>query len=177
MTSRPISIHLRLHPAVFAGLMLMSSASLCVAAGDPMGADANTVIGPNALLADGAAALLKGQWERGIQLTHLGLGSAVSREDRAAGFANLCAGYAALREYQRALDNCNQSLAIFDGNWRAWQNRAAANLGLGRVEDSLRDIQRGLQINPGSDALQKTLAIARSYEKLRQERRRELVES
>ena len=64
-----------------------------------------------------------------------------------------------------------------DDNWRTWQNRAAANLGLGKIEESLRDIQRGLQINPDSDSLQKTLAIARDHEKLQQERMRHLLES
>jgi tetratricopeptide (TPR) repeat protein len=153
------------------------SGAVCLAAEDPYGANSNTVIGPNPMLSDGAAALMSGDWERGIQLTQLGLSSAVSQEDRAAAFANLCAGYAALKKFERALENCNQSLAIHDGNWRAWQNRAAANLGLGRVEESLRDIQRGLQLNPDSDTLQKTLAIARDYEKQQQERLQHLLES
>ena len=118
------------------------------------------------MLADGAEALMNGEWERGIQLTQMGLGTAVSQQDRAAAFANLCAGYAALKKYERALENCDQSIAISDDNWRAWQNRAAANLGLGQIEESLRDIQRGLQLNPDSRDLQKTLAIARGYEKL-----------
>ena len=64
-----------------------------------------------------------------------------------------------------------------DDNWRAWQNRAAAHLGSGQIEESLRDIQRGLQLNPDSQDLQKTLAIARGYEKLQQERMRHLLES
>lgn len=40
--------------------------------------------------------------------------------------ANLCAGYVAIKKYERALENCDQSLAIVARNWRAWQNRAAA---------------------------------------------------
>lgn len=140
-------------------------------------ARSNTVLGANVMLSDGATALQNGDWERGIQLTQMGLSTAVSQEDRAAAFANLCAGFAALKKYQRALENCDQSLAIFEGNWRAWQNRAAAHLGMGKIEDSLRDVQRGLQLNPDSEALQKTLAIARGYEKLQQERMEHLLES
>lgn len=142
-----------------------------------MDSHSNTVLGANAMLSDGAAALMSGDWERGIQLTQMGLSTAISQEDRAAAFANLCAGFAALKKYERALESCDQSLAIFDGNWRAWQNRAAANLGMGKIEESLRDVQRGLQLNPDSDALQKTLAIARGYEKLQQERVEHLLES
>jgi tetratricopeptide (TPR) repeat protein len=137
----------------------------------------NTVIGANAMLSEGAAALLSGNWQRGLELTQIGLGQAVSQEDRAAGLANMCAGHAALRQFAKGLEYCNQSLAISDDNWRTWQNRAACYLGLGRIEESLRDLQRGLEINPDSDALQKTLAIAREYEKLQQERLQHLLES
>jgi tetratricopeptide (TPR) repeat protein len=144
---------------------------------EPLPAHANTVIGANSMLSDGAAALMSGDWERGVQLTQMGLSGALSQTDRAAAYANLCAGYAAMKKYERALENCDQSLAIYDGNWRAWQNRAAAHLGLGQIEESLRDIERGLQLNPDSEDLQKTLAIARDYERLQQERMRHLVES
>lgn len=153
------------------------SAALPIAIADSQDAQSNTVLGAIIMLSDGATALMNGDWERGVQLTQMGLSTAISQEDRAAAYANLCAGYAALKKYQRALENCDQSLAIFEGNWRAWQNRAAANLGLGKIEESLRDVQRGLQLNPDSDALQKTLAIARDYEKLQQERMQHLLES
>jgi tetratricopeptide (TPR) repeat protein len=143
----------------------------------PPTAASATVIGPNAMLADGAAALMNGNWERGVQLTQMGLTATVSNEDRAAGYANLCAGYTALKKYERAIESCDQSLAIATNNWRAWQNRAAANLGLGRIDESLHDIQHGLAINPESQDLQKTLAIARSLEKLQQERMDHLLES
>ena len=161
--------------------MLMGAAALAMllteAAADPTAAQASTVIGSNALLTDGAAALTSGDWERGVQLTQMGLAATLSESDRAAAYSNLCAGYAALKKYERALENCDQSVAIDANNWRAWQNRAAAHLGLGKIEESIRDIQRGLQLNPDSDDLQKTLAIARSYEKLHQERMRHLLES
>lgn len=161
-------------------IIVSVAASVALSSGalaEPATSGSNTVIGPNVLLSDGAEALMKGQWERGIELTKMGMAFAVSQEDRAAAYANLCAGYGALKQYQRALENCDQSLAITQDNWRAWQNRAAANLGLGKIEESMRDIQRGLQLNPDSDALQKTLAIARDYEKQHQERMRHLLES
>lgn len=140
-------------------------------------ATSSTVLGTNPQLADGAAAMTSGDWQRGIELTLIGLSATISRDDQAAALANLCAAHAALKQYRKALEFCNQSLAILDTNWRTWQNRAACNLGLGNIEESLRDVQRGLQINPDSDALQKTLAIARDYEKLQQERMQHLLES
>jgi tetratricopeptide (TPR) repeat protein len=141
------------------------------------GASSNTVIGPNVMLADGAEALLRGDWARGVQLTQMGLTFAVSQQDRASALANLCAGFVALKQYKRALEHCDQSIALSADNWRTWQNRAAANLALGKIEESMSDIQRGLQLNPDSDALQKTLAIVRDHEKAQQERMRHLLES
>lgn len=138
---------------------------------------ANTVIGSNVLLADGAAALMSGDWQRGVDLTELGLAGTISRDDQAVGLANLCAGYAALKQFAKALEFCDRSIKLMENNWRAWQNRAACHLGMGKVEESLQDIQRGLQLNPESDALQKTLSIARDYEKLQQERMQHLLES
>jgi tetratricopeptide (TPR) repeat protein len=143
----------------------------------PPPSGSRTVLGHNALLADGSLALLNGQWEKGIDLTLMGLKDPASKEDRAAGYANLCAGYIALKQFERALESCDQSIAITDNNWRAWQNRAAANLSLGRIDDSMRDIERGLAINPDAPALQETLAIAREREKLQRQQFRALVES
>jgi tetratricopeptide (TPR) repeat protein len=172
--SKPFSA---LIPSAALLLSALAAALPSTAFAETPSASSNTVIGPNVMLADGAEALMRGDWERGVQLTQMGLTFAVSQQDRASALANLCAGFAALKKYQRALEHCDQSIALAPDNWRTWQNRAAANLGLGRIEESLRDVQRGLQINPDSDSLQKTLAIARDHEKLQQERMRHLLES
>lgn len=166
------------HRAALTLLAALASALVCtdtLAEAPPSGS--RLVLGHNALLADGSLALLNRQWEKGIDLTLMGLKEPVSNEDRAAGYANLCAAYIALKQYERALDHCDRSLTIADTNWRAWQNRAAANLQLGRIDDSLRDIERGLAINPDASALQETLAIAREREKLQRQQLRALVES
>lgn len=173
----PFTVVLRLLLPVVAWAGLTWAGLAGLARGESEDTTSSTVLGTNPQLADGAAAMASGDWQRGIELTQQGIMAAVSREDRAAGLANLCAGYAALKQFQKALDYCDQSLAVQDGNWRAWQNRAACHLGLGKVDESLRDVQRGLQLNPDSDALQKTLAIARDYEKRQQERMQHLLES
>jgi len=140
-------------------------------------ATSSTVIGSNVLLVEGANALNSGDWKRGIQLTEFGLASAVSQDDRAAAFANLCAGYAALKEFDKALALCDRSIELQNYNWRTWQNRAACHLGLGKIEESLADVQRGLELNPDSASLQQTLDIIRQHEKRQQERLQQLLES
>ena len=137
----------------------------------------STVIGTSLLLAEGASALSAGDWQRGIQLTELGLAAVVSRNDRAVGLANLCAGYAGMKQFAKALALCNESLEIDDDNWRTWQNRAACHLALGKVEDSLQDVQRGLELSPDAESLQQTLMIIREYERTQQDRLQQLLES
>ena len=164
---------LRLIAASLCGLI--SAAATAQQAPPP--ATSSHVIGTQPQLADGAQAMRLGDWQRGIELTQIGLAATVSTADRAKGLANLCAAHAALEQFEKALGFCNESIAIDDGNWQTWQNRAACHLGLGKIDESLQDLQRGLAINPDSDALQKTLAIARDREKRQQERLRQLVES
>jgi tetratricopeptide (TPR) repeat protein len=160
-------------------LTALASALVCqdTLAEAPPSSSSSVVLGPNALLADGSRALLNRQWQKGIHLTLMGLDDAASSGERAAGYANLCAAYIAVKQYERALENCDRSIAIADTNWRAWQNRAAANLELGRFDDSMRDIERGLAINPNAPELQKTLDIARGRERLHKQQLRALVES
>ena len=170
----------RAHRCAVSIIVLTSVGSLfgsgCVVAMDNT-STSTTVIGSNVLLVEGADALRDGDWKRGIQLTELGLASAVSQDDRAAALANLCAGYAGLKEFDKALKLCNSSIELQNYNWRTWQNRAACHLGLGKIDESMSDVQRGLELNPDSASLQQTLDIIRQHEKLRQERLQQLLES
>src|SRR5690349_15946897 len=83
-------------------------------------ANSNTVLGPNAMLSEGAAAMMNGKWEQGVLLTQMGMMGTVSIQDRAAGYANLCAAYVALNKYEQALESCNRSIELAENNWRAW---------------------------------------------------------
>ena len=120
--SKPLSAALILSTAIVAALPSMTLA-------ETPGASSNTVIGPNVMLADGAEALMRGDWARGVQLTQMGLTFAISQQDRASGLANLCAGLAALKQYQRALEHCDKSLELESDNWRTYQNRAYMEIG------------------------------------------------
>src|ERR1044072_6838710 len=102
----------------FAALILSAALLPSMAAAETPAASSNTVIGPNVMLADGVAALMRGDWERGVQLTQMGLTFAVSQQDRASALANLCAGFPALKNYQRALEECDQSIGLVSGHRR-----------------------------------------------------------
>jgi tetratricopeptide (TPR) repeat protein len=113
----------------------------------------------NQLLADGAAALEAGRFGRGIRLTLAGLERPNNDADRAAAHANLCAGYAALKRWRKALPHCEQSLAIDAANWRALNNRAAVHVGLRDYDRAVADVTAALKLAPDSALLQKSLQL------------------
>jgi Flp pilus assembly protein TadD len=103
----------------------------------------------NQYLAAGAEAILAKQYDDGIRLTKLGLERALSNE-RSAGLSNLCAAHAAKGETKEAIEACTQSLAIDDGNWRAYNNRSYAYYRAGRYVEANTDLVKALEINPNA---------------------------
>ena len=120
----------------------------------PVSASENaTVFGPNPDLSAGAFALQLGDYETGVERTRIGLKTEKSRKDRATGLNNLCAGLVGLRQYAEAIEACNASAEINGSNWRVYNNRSLAYLGLGRIELARIDLNRGLDLNPGARKL------------------------
>jgi tetratricopeptide (TPR) repeat protein len=130
-----------------------------------MSGGSSTVIGANAQLSEGAVALMNNDLKRGIELTELGLMTPLAPKDRAVGLSNLCAGYAAIKQWRKGFKSCEESLDIDVANWRAWQNRAACNLGLGRLRESRDDIEHGLRLNPTAPSLKKSLDVIDQHER------------
>lgn len=118
-----------------------------------------TIGSPNELLSAGADAMRRRDYREGIELTLHGLKLVSDPRDVAGGLSNLCAGYAALKEFALAMRACDQALQIDDANWRTWNNRAAVHLGQGRHDDAIRDVQAGLGLAPNSATLRRTLAL------------------
>jgi tetratricopeptide (TPR) repeat protein len=111
------------------------------------------LLGANPHLSDGATALLYGNYSEGIRLTELGLDGPPDRADRSAALSNLCAGLAGSAEYSEAIAQCTSAIEIDDDNWQAFNNRAIAHLGMGKLGKAQKDINRGLELNPGSSEL------------------------
>ena len=121
---------------------------------------ARTVIGPSNIdLADGAEALLSGDAEKGVELTQRGLKSASNDRERVAGLSNLCAGLVMLQRHAEALEACDRALAIDDNHWRAYCNRALANLRLSRFDAAARDISRAEAISPNARSVKRVKSM------------------
>ena len=71
-----------------------------------------------------------GRFEEGVRLTLAGLEQPTAPRDQAAGHSNVCAGYAALKRWNEALEHCNRALELDRNNWRTYNNRAAVFVGL-----------------------------------------------
>lgn len=114
-----------------------------------------TMMGMDPALNEGAMALRLGDFEVGVRLTLGGLDSLLTQRDRAGALSNLCAGYVGAEEFAKALESCDQALEIYARNWRIYNNRALALLGLGRVAAAREDVEKGLALNPDSASLAK----------------------
>jgi tetratricopeptide (TPR) repeat protein len=164
---------------ISAVLAAVSAATTAVSATEPPPVNqASTIVGPtNPQLADGATALDEGRIEDGIRLTLEGLRYPAETRDRAAGYSNLCAGYAMLKQWDEALQNCNTSLAMDRNNWRTFNNRAAIYVARGQYESALADLRAGLEIAPNSRTLLESLRIVQQNKRLYSVRSRSSVRS
>jgi tetratricopeptide (TPR) repeat protein len=104
-------------------------------------------------LADGAFALLIGNFDEGIRLTRKGLEAPPHYSDRSAALSNLCAGFVGSGDYRQAVDTCTSALELNEKNWQALNNRGFAYYKLGDLEAARRDIDQGLELQPSSREL------------------------
>ena len=122
-------------------------------------ATSKTVLGQrNPALFDGAQALLAGDHEEGVRLTHQGLKFALGRREEEAALSNLCAGYVLLQKYDEALTYCEILLERNDKHWRAYNNRAVIYIKTKQWEKADQDLSRGEELNPGAH----TMKVARA---------------
>ena len=142
-----------------AGLLFASAAAEAQKQADGPIDSPKSVIGPrNPALAEGADALLDGDYERGVELTRQGLAVAQGRYEKKSGLSNLCVGYYMLGKLQSALDACNEVVELDPKFWRAYNNRALVLMKLGRYEESAADVERGMELRPNARKLQLTRA-------------------
>jgi len=137
---------------------------------DPQARSGIILGGGNALLAEGSMALREGRIAEGIRLTQEGLKDATDPREAASGHSNLCGGYALLRNWAQALEECNAAIELDQGNWQSFNNRAAVHAGLGRYDLALADLRSGLALEPQSSTLHKSLAVVEHNQRVMNKR-------
>src|ERR1700733_3717300 len=133
--------------------------------------------GGNTFLAEGSLALQEGRIADGIRLTQEGLKDESDPREAAAGHSNLCGGYALLRDWAHALEQCNMAIELNRTDWQAFNNRAAVYAGLGQFELALADVRAGLELDPKSSILQKSLAVVEHNQKVINKRDHSILRS
>lgn len=124
--------------------------------------DSRTVIGPsNPPLQEGANALLAGDAEEGVRLTHIGLSQAATARERHTALSNLCAGYVMLGKIETGLEFCNRVIEQTDRSWRAYSNRALIYIRLQRFDEAEQDLLQAESIAPNARTLQAVRAMWR----------------
>ena len=147
-------------PKLFILVAFCAAGSVCMASPQNETESSKTVLGPrNAPLADGAAALMRRDAKRGVELTLHGLRIAQGRRERHAALSNLCAGYVLLGDYPTALSYCDQAIAESDHNWRSYSNRALTHLRMGHHEEAAADVERGLAMAPNARSLKEVKGL------------------
>jgi len=168
----------RITAVLVAASMAATSSGIVLATDSVPQNQSATVVGPtNPQLADGATALDAGHIEEGIRLTLEGLKFPTELHDKAAGYSNLCAGYAMLKQWDEALQHCNTSLALDPYNWRSYNNRAAVYVGKAQYDHAMADLRAGLEIAPTSHTLLESLRIVQENRRLLNARSRSAVRS
>jgi tetratricopeptide (TPR) repeat protein len=150
----------------------------CSAGAAQAQAASGTVLsGGNSLLAEGSIALQAGRIAEGIRLTQAGLKDETDPLEAAIGHSNLCAGYVLLREWTQALEHCNMAIELDRRNWQSFNNRAAVHAGLGEYDLALADVHAGLELEPQSSILQKSLAVVEHNQRVITKRTRAVLHS
>lgn len=158
------------------GLLIAVSGTSAPILADELGS--RTVLGTsNSLLADGASALQAGHTQAGVKLTLEGLKVADNAYDSAAGHSNACAGYALLKQWKEALEQCNAALELDTSNWRIYNNRAAIYVAQGLYDLAMRDLEAGLHLAPTSATLLESVRITERNRRLMSRRGRKAVAS
>jgi tetratricopeptide (TPR) repeat protein len=149
-----------LRPVLWLALSVSLAAGSASAVEPLSAAQSATVFGPtNVLLSQGSDALQMGRYEEGVRLSLAGLEQPNNEHDQAAGHSNICAGYAALKRWEEALEHCNRALELDRNNWRTFNNRAAVFVGMKQFDLAMTDVNAGLELAPNSATLLKSKEV------------------
>ena len=144
---------------MFAAGLLLAAATVFAQLKDGEEIGAKSVIGVrNIPLKDGAEAMLAGDFERGVRLTHMGLDQAQGSREIEAGLSNLCAGYLQLGQFDTALGFCDELLERNDKAWRGYNNRALIFIKTEQWDRAKADLEKGEELNAGAY----TMKVARA---------------
>ncbi len=146
--------------AIASGVRILAAAAATLVALPSSAPGSETILGVG-LHAVGARELRAGNSREGIRLSELALATEPLTERETAGvLSNICAGYVQLEIYSAAIDQCSRAATHDARNWRIYNNRAAAYLGKGMIDEAISDFRHALTLHPTSHMLLQSLGVA-----------------
>lgn len=80
----------------------------------------------------------------------------------AVAYANRAMAYLKIKRFQEAEDDCTEALNLDDRYIKAYSRRATARKGIGKLRDSLEDVEFALRLEPQNEELKKQRADTKS---------------
>ena len=124
------------------------------------------VLAPSSYIAAGNELIRRKDPEKAVRVFKLAIRSKPSTVGLSNAHNGLCVARIMMEEWKSALRSCNKAIRTYPSNWRFYNNRGNAWLGLGKLDKAFEDYEKGLDMNPGSEILKTNIEIA----KRRQER-------
>ncbi|WP_417492901.1 hypothetical protein [Maricaulis sp.] len=102
----------------------------------------------------------RGEWRQVIHFGEEIASSGAAPGQRAAALTNLCAGYAATGEYERAVAACDAALELRADAWRAVNNRGVAHWLAGDHAAATADFNAAAALAGDEDEVRANLSLA-----------------
>jgi tetratricopeptide (TPR) repeat protein len=114
----------------------------------------------NSLINDSAFELDHGHFREGVALAEEALHSgAVSADNYAGLYNNLCIGLTGLQRYNEALENCNHALELSPRSWVFYNNRANIYFHQGHYDRALAEYYKAMTFADGTAILIKNINL------------------
>jgi len=105
----------------------------------------------------------EGQVKEGMEMIRTEMKRDLDTSDVVSGYNNLCVGHLALKEYAKALEQCQTATKIRGNMWQSHNNMGNARLAMDDVVGAIANYQAALALKPDSATIQGNLALAQQY--------------
>lgn len=104
-------------------------------------------------------ALMRGDAETAKELLLRALDRGMGKSHSYTAHNNLCVAQFMLKEYEAAVEQCQQAIAVRSNRWRAYNNLGNALAELGRFDDAIEAYNQALEMNKNNKTIQDNLDL------------------
>ncbi|WP_262693278.1 tetratricopeptide repeat protein [Kordiimonas aquimaris] len=120
------------------------------------------ILHPSDLIRRGNDHIKSGHISEARQAYERALKSNLTNAQQANAHNGLCIANIREEIWEDAIIHCDKAIDLAPHNWRYYNNRGNAYLGLGQYQDAMKEYEKGLQFAPKSRTIRKNIALAQS---------------